>query len=205
VRRRGPSGTIVGLARIGAWTLLGLLYRVHAQETGRVPGHGPVILAANHGSVLDPLFVAMPIRRRLCFMAKAEIFRRWTWRSLGALGAFPVRRGAHDEDTFVTAEVVLARGGGVVVFPDGGVYREGAIGLRAKPGVGRLALETGAQVLPVAVRGSRSVGRLRLPRVEVVYGNPLRFGRETGASHGQHQEVADTIYAEIRRLYGPVA
>jgi 1-acyl-sn-glycerol-3-phosphate acyltransferase len=164
-----------------------------------------VILAANHGSVLDPFFLAMPVRRRFCFMAKSELFRRWTWRPLVALGAFPVRRGAHDEEAFVTAGAVLARGGGVVVFPDGGVYRAGEIGVRAKPGVGRLALESGGPVVPAAIHGSRAVGRWRLPRVEVVFGAPLHFGREVAATHGRHHDVADTIYEEIRRLYGPVA
>jgi 1-acyl-sn-glycerol-3-phosphate acyltransferase len=160
-----------------------------------------VILAANHGSYIDPFFLAMPVRRNFCFMAKAEVFRPLSWRLLAALGAFPVRRGAQDEETFATAEAVIARGGGVVVFPDGGIYRGGEIGVRPRAGVGRLSLESGAPVVPAAIRGSCAVGRFRFPRVEVVYGAPRRFGHEIGASHARHQEVADAVYAEIRRLY----
>ena len=192
----------MAIARVLAWGTLGLLYRVRSLDSRYVPAEGPVILAANHGSYLDPFFLAMPVGRNFCFMAKAEVFRRFSWRLLAALGAFPVRRGAQDEETFATAEAVLARGGGVVVFPDGGIYRGGEIGVRPKPGVGRLALLSGAPVVPAAIRGSRAVGRLRLPRVEVVYGVPLRFSREAEDSWDRHQLVADTIYAEIRRLYG---
>lgn len=200
-RAHAPSRPIVAIARLLAWTTVGLLYRVSSRESMHVPAQGPVIIAANHGSYLDPFFLAMPVRRSVCFMAKAELFHRFSWRLLAALGAFPVRRGAHDEETFATAKSVLARGGGVVVFPDGGIYRDGDIGTRPKPGVGRLALESGAPVVPAAILGSRAVGRLRFPRVGVVYGAPLRFSREAEASRDRHQQVADTIYAEIRRHY----
>lgn len=181
--------------------MLGLLYRVHSRDTSHVPAKGGVIIAANHGSYVDPFFVAMAVHRNFCFMAKSELFRRFSWRLLAALGAFPVRRGAHDEETFVTAKAVLARGGGVVMFPDGGIYQAGELGVEPKPGVGRLALESGTPVVPAAIRGSRAVGTFHLPRVEVVYGPPLSFSRQPDAPHARHHEAADRIYAEVRRLY----
>ena len=82
-------------------------------------------------------------------------------------GVFPVRRGARDEETFITAETILARGGAITMYCEGGRSRTGHIAEQAKPGIGRLALETGAPIVPIAIHGSsriRNWKRLQLPR-----------------------------------------
>ena len=117
-------------------------------------------------------------------------------------GVFPVRRGARDEEAFITAEAILGRGGVVAMYPEGGRSRTGDLAERARPGIGRLALDTGAPVVPIAIHGSsqiRNWKRLRFPRVRVQFGEPLRFEREPDASRERQQEVADEIFARDPR------
>ena len=120
-------------------------------------------------------------------------------------GVFPVRRGARDDEAFITAEAILARGGAVAIYPEGGRSRSGELSERVRPGIGRLVLDTGAPVVPIAIQGSariRNWKRLRFPAVRVVYGEPVRFEREPGAPRERQQQIADAIFARIRELYG---
>jgi 1-acyl-sn-glycerol-3-phosphate acyltransferase len=183
-----------------AWTLL----RARAIGAQNVPETGAAILAPNHFSYMDHFLIGIFIRRKVRFMAKSQLFSPWArWIYLQG-GVFPVRRGARDEEAFVTAEAILDRSGVVAMYPEGGRSRTGDLQAQAKPGVGRLALESGAPVVPIAILGSsriRNWKRLRFPRVHVQYGTPMQFDREPGATRERQQEVADAIFAEIRALY----
>jgi 1-acyl-sn-glycerol-3-phosphate acyltransferase len=91
------------------------------------------------------------------------------------------------------------------MYCEGGRSRSGKIGDRARPGIGRLALESGATVVPVAIHGSERVRnwkRLRFPKVTVLYGEPFRYERVEEATRDQQQAVADDILAAIKDLYG---
>jgi 1-acyl-sn-glycerol-3-phosphate acyltransferase len=115
-----------------------------------------------------------------------------------------VRRGARDEETFVTAETILAKGGAVAMYCEGGRSRTGKLAEQAKRGIGRLALETGAPVVPIAIHGSsrvRNWKRLQFPRVTVQYGEPIRWEPIERPTREQQQDVADQILLEIRKLY----
>ena len=137
-----------------------------------------MILAANHRSFLDPFIIGICLRRPVYFVAKQELFRRrWQGWILNALGAFPVRRGEHDEEMMATARAVLERGDPVVIFPEGTRIRNGTLG-RPKRGAGRLALETGAPIVPIAVTGTENARRgwlIRPAKVRIRCGRPLTF------------------------------
>ncbi len=143
-----------------------------------LPRSGPLLLAANHRSFLDPFVIGTLVRRPVYYMAKRELFEpRWQAWLLNALGAFPVDRGAGDQGAMATAREILMRGDCVVIFPEGTRTRRGALG-EPHRGVGRLALETGAPVAPVAVIGTEQVRRgwrIRPRRVRLRVGRPLRF------------------------------
>jgi 1-acyl-sn-glycerol-3-phosphate acyltransferase len=185
-----------------AWTV----FRVRSLGTGHVPPTGPVILAPNHFSSMDHWLIAYPLRRRVRFMAKSQLYRgrpvQWF---LCHVGTFPVRRGKHDEEAMKTARILLEeRGNLLVMYIEGGRSRTGRLAERARPGVGRLALETGAPVVPVAIHGSeraRNWRRLEFPRVTVGYGQPLRYGVEPAPSRERQQEVANEIHAAVRALH----
>jgi 1-acyl-sn-glycerol-3-phosphate acyltransferase len=183
-----------------AYTLL----RARAISPEKVPGSGHAILAPNHFSFMDHFLIGCYIRRKLRYMAKSQLFKfpmEWVY-SPG--GVFPVRRGARDEEAFITAETILEQGGVVAMYCEGGRSRSGELNQRAKPGIGRLALESGAPVIPIAIYGSakiRNWKRLRFPSVSMLYGDPLHFPREESPSRERQQEVADEIFAEIKRLY----
>lgn len=175
------------LARIG---------RKHARV------RGPLLVAANHRSFLDPFAIgtALPWRRPLHYVAKVELFEpRWQAWVLSRLGAFPVRRGESDADAIETARGILGRGGAVCIFPEGTRIRSGSLA-RPKRGAGRLALECGAAVLPVAVHGSERVRRgwrIRPRRVRLRVGPPMRFPRTEHPSPALAATVSDRIWQNI--------
>jgi len=119
-------------------------------------------------------------------------------------GVFPVRRGHHDDDAFITAKSVLAREGCVAMYCEGGRSRTGRLSEQPKRGIGRLVLETGATVVPVAIHGSshvRNWKRLQFPKVTIQYGDPLRWDKLENPTRDQQQSVANDIFAQIRGLY----
>src|SRR5690349_7600512 len=128
------------LLSVYAYTLL----RTRAISTDHVPGRGAVILAPNHFSFMDHFLIGCYIRRKVRFMAKSQLFKRPMQFIYTHGGVFPVRRGARDEETFTTAEQILTEGGCVAMYCEGGRSRTGKVSETAKPGIGRLALETGA-------------------------------------------------------------
>jgi glycerol-3-phosphate dehydrogenase (NAD(P)+) len=177
-RRRGVNPIVYWVARAVLQPFFHLYFRLSRVGREHIPHQGPVIFAANHRSFLDPFVIGTLVRRPLYYVAKKELFaRRWQAWVLNALGAFPVDRGAGDEEALDTAREVLARGECVLIFPEGTRVRPGSLG-QPRRGVGRLALESGAPVVPVAVMGTEAVRRgwrIRPHRVRIRCGRPLRF------------------------------
>jgi 1-acyl-sn-glycerol-3-phosphate acyltransferase len=181
-----------------------LIYRVREIGRENVPKTGPLILAPNHFSQMDHFFIGLYLRRKIRFMAKSQMFgpRVLTYVYKHG-GVIPVRRGHHDEEAFKTAFTVLGQGGMLLIYAEGGRSRSGELG-EPKPGVGRLGLESGAPIVPVAIYGSAGVRRwkrLRFPRVTVQYGEPLVFPREDEPSRERQLEVATEVFGRVREMY----
>jgi glycerol-3-phosphate dehydrogenase (NAD(P)+) len=163
---------------------------------------GGLIVASNHRSFLDPFVIAtsLPWRRPMQYVAKVELFERpWRGWILSRVGAFPIRRGQSDETAMETARLVLDRGGTVCIFPEGTRIRSGSLGT-PKRGVGRLALETGAAVAPVAVHGSELVRRgwrIRPRKVKLRAGGPLTFPRTEHPSPALAATVTARIWPNV--------
>jgi 1-acyl-sn-glycerol-3-phosphate acyltransferase len=196
-RRRGVNPLVYWIARgilqpfCHVWFRMGRVGREH------IPRSGPVILASNHRSFLDPFVVGMLVRRPVYFVAKRELFAHpvvaWV---LNALGAFPIERGRGDTEAMATAREILERGDCVVIFPEGTRVRPGPLG-HPRRGVGRLALETGAPVVPVAVWGTQDVRRgwrVRPHKVRLRVGRPLRFPRVAEPSPALAKAVTARIW-----------
>jgi 1-acyl-sn-glycerol-3-phosphate acyltransferase len=118
-------------------------------------------------------------------------------------GTFPVRRGQHDDDAFITAHSILGRGGTVLMYAEGGRQRTKEMG-QPKPGLGRLVLESGAPVVPVAIHGSEHAREARkgvLPKVTVQFGAPLRYDSVAHPSRERSQEVAEQVFDRVRGMY----
>jgi 1-acyl-sn-glycerol-3-phosphate acyltransferase len=187
------------------WTLRAVLVPaflvyLRMQRVGRehLPRSGPLLLASNHRSFLDPFVIGTLVRRPVYYMAKRELFeKRWQAWILNALGAFPVDRGAGDRAAMDTARAILERGDCVVVFPEGTRMRPGPLG-DPKRGIGRLAVETGAPVAPVAVIGSDAVRRgwrIRPRKVRLRVGRPLRYPTVESCSPALASAVTERIWA----------
>jgi 1-acyl-sn-glycerol-3-phosphate acyltransferase len=187
------------------WTLRAVLVPsflvyLRMQRVGRehLPRSGPLLLASNHRSFLDPFVIGTLVRRPVYYMAKRELFeKRWQAWILNSLGAFPVDRGAGDHDAMDTARAILARGDCVVVFPEGTRVRAEGLG-DPRRGVGRLALETGAPVAPVAVAGSDAVRRgwrIRPRKVRLRVGRPLHYPTVESCSPALASAVTERIWA----------
>jgi 1-acyl-sn-glycerol-3-phosphate acyltransferase len=199
--RAGEPDAMYEIVRIV--TVLHALITFRARSIGseNVP-IGPVILAPNHASFMDHFFTGAFPRRRIQFMAKSQLFSSPILTYIFSHGGvFPVRRGGGDDEAFISAFKILERGGAIGMYCEGGRTRNGDVAAEARPGIGRLALESGAPVVPVAMLGSHQVRnwkRLHFPRVTVSYGAPLRFVAIQSPTREQQQEAADRILDRIR-------
>jgi glycerol-3-phosphate dehydrogenase (NAD(P)+) len=164
---------------------------------------GGMIVAANHRSFLDPFTIGgcLPWRRPMNYVAKVELFRRpWQGWILSRLGAFPIRRGESDEESMETARQIVERGGAVCVFPEGTRIRRGALA-SPRRGVGRLALQTGAPVIPTAVLGTEHVRRgwrIRPRKVKVRLGKAMTFPRAEEPSRALAETVTARIWPNVQ-------
>jgi len=196
--------------------LLRLVFRPRTEGLEHVPTEGPAVLASNHLSYADWLFMPAAVPRRVSFVAKAEYFtgpglKGWLQKSFfSGAGQIPIDRSGVDaaEGALRSATSVLARGELFGIYPEGTRSHDGRL-YRGKIGVARLALETGVPVIPVAVVGTDEVappgkkfGRITRPVVR--FGEPLDFSRYEGMGGDRYilRSVTDQIMYEIMKLSG---
>ncbi len=204
--RNGRPDWVYELVRVLLTPYVGGIFRARCIDSFNVPADGPAIVCPNHFSFLDHFFVAVYLRRKVQFLAKSQLFTPPLQFIYTHGGVFPVRRGQRDEEAFKTAHTVLSRGGIVVMYAEGGRSRTGELG-EARPGLGRLALESGAPVVPTAIVGSegaRNWRRLQFPSVTVQYGKALRFEQVDEPSKEQSQAASEAVFERVREMHGPL-
>jgi 1-acyl-sn-glycerol-3-phosphate acyltransferase len=190
-----------------------LVYRPRVEGTGHVPATGAAILASNHLSAADWIFMPMSVRRRVTFLAKAEYFtgsgiKGFLRRAFfSGAGQVPIDRSSASaaEDAIQTGIRILREGKLLGIYPEGTRSPDGRL-FRGKIGVARMALETGAPVVPVAmIYGRRTLPfGMRLTSVHVRFGAPLDFSRYEGLAGDRFVErsITDEIMYEIMELSG---
>jgi 1-acyl-sn-glycerol-3-phosphate acyltransferase len=167
-RDKGVSGPLYRVVRAFATVLLRGWFRFRVTGREHIPENGPAIISPNHKNFLDPFFIGLATRRRVRYMAKAELLAGFGGGVLMRLGAFPVRRGRADTEALDTARAILGAGGVVVLFPEGTRVEEpDALG-SPRHGAGRLAFETGSPIIPAAISGTSHLWRGALPKVRRV-------------------------------------
>jgi 1-acyl-sn-glycerol-3-phosphate acyltransferase len=202
------------------WVFIGpvlrLVFRPHTEGAENVPEEGPAILASNHLSYADWLFMPLTLQRRVTFVAKAEYFtspgiKGWFQKKFfSGAGQVPIDRssGGAAEGALQAAKRILGEGDLFGIYPEGTRSHDGRL-YRGKTGVARLALETKVPVIPVAVLGTDAIappgkkfGSFTRPRVR--FGKPLDFSRYEGLENDRYilRSITDEIMYEIMRLSG---
>jgi len=182
--------------------VLRVVFKTRVEGEDNVPSEGPVILVANHLSMLDPIVLGCAVRRPVRFMAKHELFssRLFGW-VLTMLGAFPVRRGQSDREAFHTALGVLSKGQVLGMFPEGTRSLNGQL-QAPYSGAAILAEKTCAPIVPVGIVGTdrviRKGGRLPRPgRITVRVGRPIYA---SDLSQGPAQEAGGAAAADVKNI-----
>jgi 1-acyl-sn-glycerol-3-phosphate acyltransferase len=184
--------------------LFRLYFRMHISGADCIPAEGSAIVAPNHKSFWDSFFIGVCTRRHVRFMAKTELIEARYGRLLVRLGAFPVRRGQADEDALETARTILRQGGLLALFPEGTRIRDPEELGHPRRGAGRLALETGAPLVPCAITGTEKIFRGGFPvprRVQVAFSPPIPVSDLTATPEAAATLISDTLWPEVEGEY----
>jgi 1-acyl-sn-glycerol-3-phosphate acyltransferase len=203
-REKGVSRWFYALVRGIVSPLFRLYFRMHVSGADCIPADGPTIVAPNHKSFLDSFFIGVCTRRHVRFMAKTELIEARYGPLLVRLGAFPVRRGQADADALETARIVLQQGGLLALFPEGTRVRDPDHLGHPHRGAGRLALETGAPLVPCAITGTEKIFRGGFPvprRVQVAFSPPIQVSELAATPDAAATLVSETLWPEVEGSY----
>ncbi|MBR8740850.1 1-acyl-sn-glycerol-3-phosphate acyltransferase [Nocardiopsis sp. MG754419] len=208
--------SLYGAAKVVVAPATRMMWPQHVEGAHHVPESGPVILAANHLALIDPLFIGVACRREVRFIAKRELFdestllKRTVARALRALGPLSVdRRPGQSSQEAMDNSLAVLRGGEVFgIFPEGTRSPDGRL-YKGQTGLAWLALTTGAPVIPVALTGTERILRpgRRLPsfnRVGIRFGEPVDLSPWEGRADKARprREATDAIMDAIAKLSG---
>jgi 1-acyl-sn-glycerol-3-phosphate acyltransferase len=199
-REKGVSKPLYALVRSVVTPLFRAYFRMRVVGKEHVPAVGAAIVAPNHKSFWDSFFVGVCTRRHLRFMAKTELIEARYGALLVRLGAFPVRRGEADEDALETARTVLRQGGLLALFPEGTRIRDPDELGHPKRGAGRLALESGAPIVPAAISGTEKLFAGPLPkpkRVQVAFAEPIPVGEMVSSPEAAGELVEALVWPKV--------
>lgn len=213
----GDYGWLFPVARIVVPPVMRFAWRIHVEGLDNVPTEGPAILCANHTSVIDSFLLPIALRpvwgsRRVLFVGKAEYLDSWKTRHLfPALGMIPIDRsgGGASQRALDLAAAALDRGELFGIYPEGTRSRDGRLH-KGHTGPARLALRTGAPLLPIGIIGSRRIQPpgAKLPRIfepcAVRVGRPIRPDHYSDRDHDRLvlRQITDELMFEIRALSG---
>lgn len=188
-------------------------FRPKVKGLRNVPAKGPVIIASNHLSFSDSIFMPLVVPRKVTFLAKSEYFtspgpkgllKKLTFK---ALGQVPVDRsgGRRSEAALITGLKVLAQGDCLGIYPEGTRSPDGRL-YKGRTGIARLAIESGAPIIPVAMSNTDKIqptGKMipNLHRVGMIFGEPMYFGGDS-SDLLYLREVTDLIIAKIQEMSG---
>ncbi|MBM3329560.1 MAG: 1-acyl-sn-glycerol-3-phosphate acyltransferase [Calditrichaeota bacterium] len=206
--RGGLSRTATRPAYRAAQILIGTIFRtlfgLKVRGAERVPMSGPFILASNHKSWFDPPVVGSACPREIAYAAKKELF---TFPLLGRFvryyNSIPVRRGGFDREALIRLEQWLEQGGGIIIFPEGTRFLDEDLH-PPKLGVGLLAVQSGAPIVPVRIRQSHRLGSQLFRRgLSVAFGEPFRatdLGIDASNGKEGYQRLAEEVMRRIREM-----
>ena len=186
--------------------LFKIFLRLKVSGRGNFPEDGPVIVAPNHVSFLDPIVVGVAAPRKLNYLARSTLFRsRIFAKMLSWANVSPIKRKTGDINAFKLALNRLWQQKPVLVFPEGTRSQDGEL-QKPKSGIGFLQVTSGASILPCYVRGSREVWprHSKFPRcghISVHFGKPLRFEKDfSGSKKERYMYIAQEVMRSIKEL-----
>jgi 1-acyl-sn-glycerol-3-phosphate acyltransferase len=204
-REKGVSRPLYAIVRFFVGGFLRTWYRLHIGGAENIPAEGATIVAPNHKSFFDSFFIALATKRHVRFMGKTELFEGRWGKLLVRLGAFPVRRGESDADALETARTILRQGGLLSLFPEGTRVRDPESLGSPRRGAARLALESGAPVVPAAISGTERLFAGPFPRpvkVQVAFAPPVPVSELEATREAATQLIEDQVWPEVQREYG---
>ena len=186
--------------KVVLYVLAKIIFRLEISGTENIPQNGPVVIASNHLSLLDPPIIGVAATRKIHFMAKQELFVPVLGSIYRTLGAFPVRRGAADRNAIKYGIDLLLADKVLAIFPEGTRSKNGQLG-KAEPGALMMAGKARAVIVPTAVSGTNlcSSGRI-WPKVKVKFGKPIYFLEDESVTKEVIIRMTDELMNESQTL-----
>lgn len=180
--------------------LFKIFLRLEVKGIENIPKTGPLVIASNHLSLLDPPVIGVAATRKVHFMAKQELFVPVLGTIYKELGAFPVKRGGADRTAIKHGIDLMLEGGVLAIFPEGTRSKDGSLG-KAEPGALMMAGKAKAAIVPTCVKGTdiKRQGKI-WPQVNVIFGKPIHFPADTPISKELLYELTEALMLEIKRL-----